>query len=85
MCIAFPARVLALDPPDAIVEIDGRRRRASLLLHPATAIGDWVLVGAGTVLRPIGADEAAALTQTLKTAIASTDAAMAAMTRGGTR
>jgi len=85
MCIAFPGLVVGLEPGNAVVEVDGRRRRASLLRCPATAIGDWVLVGAGTVLRAIDADEAASLAQTLKAAMAATDVAAAAMTPGGTR
>lgn len=83
MCIAFPGRVLALDPPDAIVEIDGRRRRASLRMSAHVQAGDWVLVGAGSVLRRLGAEEAAEIAKTLKAAIASTDARLAAMTPGG--
>lgn len=83
MCIAFPGRVLALDEPDAVVEVDGRQRRASLHMRTDVAVGDWVLVGAGSVLRRLEADEAAQLISTLRAAIASTDARLAAMTQGG--
>lgn len=83
MCIAFPGRVLAIDDVDAIVEIDGRQRRASLRMRADVAVGDWVLVGAGSVLRRLEADEAAQISATLKAAIASTDARLAAMTQGG--
>jgi hydrogenase assembly chaperone HypC/HupF len=50
MCIGFPGRVVAIDPLGAIVETEGRRRRASTLLRPDVAIGDWVTVAAGTVV-----------------------------------
>jgi hydrogenase expression/formation protein HypC len=50
MCRSTVARVLALDGGDAIVEIDGARRRASMLLVPDLAPGDLVLIGLGTVL-----------------------------------
>ena len=83
MCIACPARVIGFDGADAIVEMQGRRRRASMLLRPEVAIGDWVLVGAGSVLRSIDAAEAAALAQALEAAIASTDARLAAQPLGG--
>ena len=83
MCIAFPGRVLALDAADAVVDVDGRRRRASLRMRADVAVGDWVLVGAGSVLRRLEADEAAQISATLKAAIASTDARLAAMTQGG--
>lgn len=84
MCISFPGRVLAVDQADAIVEIDGRQRRASLRMRADVAVGDWVLVGAGSVLCRLDPDEAAQISSTLKAAIASTDARLAAMTPGGT-
>lgn len=84
MCISFPGRVLAVDQADAIVEIDGRQRRASLRMRADVAVGDWVLVGAGSVLRRLDPDEAAQISSTLKAAIASTDARLAATTPGGT-
>ena len=84
MCIALPGRVLALDDDDAVVEMDGRRRRASLRMRADVMVGDWVLVGAGSVVRRLDADEAARITTELKAAIASTDARLAAMTPGGT-
>jgi hydrogenase assembly chaperone HypC/HupF len=85
MCIAFPGRVLAIEGAGVVLEVDGRRRRASTLLQPEVCVGDWVLVGAGTVLRRLEADEAAELTRTLSVARASTDAASAAANPGGPR
>jgi len=85
MCIAFPGRVLAIEEAGVVLEVDGRRRRASTLLQPEIRVGDWVLVGAGTVLRRLEADEAAELTRTLSVARASTDAASAAANPGGPR
>ncbi len=58
MCIAYPGQVLEIDNGMALVETDQRRRRASLLLVPETAVGDWVVVSAGTVLRVLDAGEA---------------------------
>jgi hydrogenase assembly chaperone HypC/HupF len=75
MCIAFPGRVVSVGPTDAVVDIDGRRRHASMLLEPGIAVDDWVLVAAGTVLRRLEPDEAADLAETLS----------AAMTAGGSR
>jgi hydrogenase assembly chaperone HypC/HupF len=85
MCIAFPGRVLEIDEADAIVEVDGRRRRASTLLQPTVAVGDWVLIGAGSVLRLLDPVEALELVRTLTAARASTDARTAAPTPGGPR
>lgn len=64
MCIAFPGRVVAIDRTGALVETEGRRRRASTLLVDDLAIGDWVTVAAGTVLArldPAEAEEVRAL------------------------
>lgn len=69
MCIAFPGRVIELDLNDAIVEIDGRRRRASLRMRADVVVGDWVLVGAGSVLRRLDAREAAEINAILKPAM----------------
>ena len=85
MCIAFPGRVVGLELADAIVEIDGRTRRASLRMGGGVQVGDWVLVGAGSVLRRLDPLEAAEISSTLKAAMASTDARLAAITTGGTR
>ena len=58
MCIAYPGRVLEIVDSMALVETDQRRRRASLLLVPETAVGDWVVVSAGTVLRVLDPEDA---------------------------
>ncbi len=58
MCIAYPGQVLEITNGTALVETGQRRRRASLLLVPGTAVGDWVVVSAGTVLRVLDPAEA---------------------------
>jgi hydrogenase expression/formation protein HypC len=68
MCIAYPGRVIEIDSSGALVETEQRRRRASLLLVPETAVGDWVVVSAGTVLRILDPGEANEIRQMLDTA-----------------
>ena len=58
MCLAMPGQVLAVDASGATIESDGRRRRASTLLYPDLAVGDWVMVAAGTVVRHLTSAEA---------------------------
>jgi len=41
------------------VLLGGRERRASTLVVPEVAVGDWVIVGAGTILERLSEDEAA--------------------------
>jgi hydrogenase expression/formation protein HypC len=65
MCIAYPGQVLEISDGTALVETDQRQRRASLLLVPETAVGDWVVVSAGTVLRVLDPDEAAEIRELL--------------------
>jgi hydrogenase assembly chaperone HypC/HupF len=54
----MPGQVLAVDASGATIESDGRRRRASTLLYPDVAVGDWVVVAAGTVVRQLTPAEA---------------------------
>ena len=58
MCVTYPGQVLEVADDMAVVDIDHRRRRASLLLVPEVAVGDWVIVSAGTVLQIVDPDEA---------------------------
>jgi hydrogenase expression/formation protein HypC len=50
MCIGFPGRVVELGRDGAVVESVGGRRRASLLLVPDVAVGEWVAVAAGSIV-----------------------------------
>ena len=59
MCIAYPGHVIAIDAQGALVETEGRRHRASLLLEPGVAVGDWVVVAAGTIIEILPPEEAA--------------------------
>jgi hydrogenase expression/formation protein HypC len=58
MCVTYPGQVLEVADDMAVVDIDHRPRRASLLLVPEVAVGDWVIVAAGTVLEIVDPDEA---------------------------
>lgn len=61
-----PALVLAVEPDFAIVEVGGRRRRASTQspdeLHP----GDWVLIAGGAVVRRVGSAQASLMARELR-------------------
>ena len=57
--MAYPGRVLSIDAAGALIETEGRRQRASLLLLPEVVVGDWVVVAAGTVINRLEPDEAA--------------------------
>lgn len=61
MCRSTVARVLAVHGGDAVVEMDGTRRRASTLLVPDIAVGELVLIGLGTILGRVAPADLAAL------------------------
>ena len=68
MCISFPGTVIEVDPTGALVETDGRRRRASTLLLPDVCPGDCVVVAAGTIVERLDPSEAAEIDALLRTA-----------------
>ena len=69
MCISFPGLVLAVDATGATVETEGRRRRASTLLFPDIAVGDRVVVAAGTIVDRLDAWQADEIDALLRAAI----------------
>ena len=72
MCLAIPARVVALPEPDvALVDLDGVRKRISLALVDGVAIDDYVIVHVGYALARLDPEEAA---RTLALFAAATDA-----------
>jgi hydrogenase assembly chaperone HypC/HupF len=70
MCLSFPGTVVDVDGGGALVETEGRRRRASTLLIPDVRSGDRVVVAAGTIVERLDAWEAAEIDALLRTAIA---------------
>jgi len=63
MCVAYPARVTALDPDGtATVLVRGRPQRVSLMVVAGEGIGpgDWLLVQSGIALARMDEAEAAA-------------------------
>lgn len=89
MCVEFPSRVVAIDELGATVDREGRLRRASTLLVPDAAPGDWVLVAAGTIVRRLDPAEAHLIRITLLEALsrepADAAAGPAAAGLGGSR
>jgi hydrogenase assembly chaperone HypC/HupF len=81
MCIGFPGIVVAVDADGAVVETEGRCRRASTLFLPDIAIGDWVTVVAGTVVERLEPDQAADIQTLLRAAMT---AALDPATEGAT-
>lgn len=67
MCLAHPALITELLPPDmAWVELDGVRQRISLALVDGAQVGDHVVVHVGFALQILDPDEAQATLDCLR-------------------
>ena len=61
MCLALPARIVALvDVDNAIVDLGGVRKQISIALVPGVAVGDYVIVHVGYALGMLDQAEAQA-------------------------
>ena len=60
MCLALPAKVVALDRDAelATVEMDGIKKDVSLALIDDVAVGDYLLIHVGYALQRLSEDEA---------------------------
>ena len=56
MCVTMPGQIVAVDAQGAMVDLEGRRRRASTVLVPDIAVGEWVLVAMGTIIERLPAE-----------------------------
>lgn len=74
MCLAIPSKITKIENEMAVIDVDGVRREASLLLLSDAQVGDYVIVHAGFAIQKL--DEAAALDtlQLLKSAAESYEA-----------
>lgn len=60
MCLAIPAKVIALEPGDmAVVALEGVKKRISATLLDEIKVGDYVLVHVGYALHRLSEEEAA--------------------------
>jgi hydrogenase expression/formation protein HypC len=59
MCLAIPSKIERIKDNNAIIDVDGVKRKVSLLLLEDAKVGDYVIVHAGFALHKI--DEAIAM------------------------
>lgn len=60
MCLAIPALIKSIEGQQAVVEIGGVTRRASIQLTPEVKVGDYVLLHTGyaiNIIDPVEAEE----------------------------
>jgi hydrogenase expression/formation protein HypC len=60
MCLAIPAKIIAIDGTLATIDMEGVSREASMALLPEAQLGDYVLVHAGFAIQAIDEEEARA-------------------------
>lgn len=62
MCLAVPAKIIAIDEGSLSAEIDvmGNVRTISIMLTPEARLGSWVLVHAGQAINVVSDEEARA-------------------------
>ena len=58
MCLAVPARIIALDGTRATVEVQGNRFEADVSLVPEVTLDDYVLVHAGFAIQRYDVEDA---------------------------
>jgi hydrogenase expression/formation protein HypC len=58
MCLAIPSKIVKIENNTAIIDVDGVRREASLLLLEAPKVGDYVIVHAGFAIHTIDETDA---------------------------
>jgi len=73
MCLGIPGQLVVYDaaqPHDAVMEVDGVRRKVNVALvagdEGGIAVGDWVLVHVGFAMARIDEEEAAATLSFIK-------------------
>lgn len=53
MCLAIPCRIIEIENSTAIIDVDGVKGVASLLLIEDPKVGDYVIVHAGVAIQKI--------------------------------
>jgi hydrogenase expression/formation protein HypC len=59
MCLAVPAKIVELQGTDAVVEIEGVRRKANVFFIEEPKVGDYVVLHAGFAIRKWTEDDVA--------------------------
>ncbi len=66
MCLAIPALIKSIKGEQAVVDIEGVKRKVSLQLTPEARVGDYILLHTGYAISVIDPEEAAETLKLLK-------------------
>ena len=70
MCLAIPSKIVAIDGEMGTIDVEGVRRKTSLMLLEAPRVGDWVIVHAGFAIQKLDEDTARESLRYLREAVA---------------
>ncbi len=70
MCLAIPSKIIKIKDNIGTIDVDGVKRKASLLLIEDPEIGDYVIVHAGFAIHKIDEEAAKESLKLLKEAAA---------------
>jgi hydrogenase expression/formation protein HypC len=73
MCLAIPSKIIQIHDNVGTIDVDGVKRKASLLLLEDVNVGDYVIVHAGFAIHKIDEDAAMESLKLLKEAAALVD------------
>ncbi len=73
MCLAIPSKITHIENEMAIIDVDGVKRSASLMLLEDSAVGDYVIVHAGFAIKKLDEESAMETIRLLKEAAAFVD------------
>ena len=73
MCLAIPSKIIKIENNMGTIDVDGVKRKTSLLLLEDAKVGDYVIVHAGFALHKIDETVAMETLQLLKEAAALVD------------
>lgn len=71
MCVGVPMQVISIEGEQALTEVDGVKREASLmLLDQEVKVGDFVIVHAGFAISKLDEEDAKATLELMREAFA---------------
>lgn len=73
MCLAIPSKIIQINDNVGTIDVDGVKRKASLLLLEDVNVGDYVIVHAGFAIHKIDEEAAMESLKLLKEAAALVD------------
>ncbi len=69
MCLAIPSRIVEIENDIATIDVEGVRKKTSLLLLENPKVGDYVIIHAGFAIHTIDEEEARETLRILREAL----------------